>query len=69
MFGDIEIEKKKLYHHKIPFLKKLVEKTVNTLLGTCVMIIKLPLHHTYNASKNERMSKTIMMDKLNRYMF
>ena len=55
MFGDIEIEKNKFYLHKTPFLKKdvdiekvlvskkifLVKNTINTLLVTCIMIIKL----------------------------
>ena len=55
-FGDIEIEKDKFYHYSSPiFLKEDVdinnllvsskisfgEKAINTLLLTCMMIIKL----------------------------
>ena len=54
-FEDIEIEKNKIYYHKIPIFggnedteKVLVsnkisfgEKTMNTLLVTCIMVIKL----------------------------
>ena len=54
-FGDIEIEKNKFYRHESRiFLKDadiekvlvskrflLVKKTVNTLLATCIMTIKL----------------------------
>ena len=53
--GDIEIEKNKFYHHKSPIYLKIVdiedvlvsnkiscgEKIINTLLLTCIMIIKL----------------------------
>ena len=55
MIGDIEIEKNKFYCHKSPILLKDIdiekvlvskkissdEKTINTLLVTCIMIIKL----------------------------
>ena len=54
-FGDIEIEKNKFYRYKTPIflgdvdIEKvlvstrflLVKKTINTLLITCIMIIKL----------------------------
>ena len=54
-FGDIEIEKNKFYHHKIAIflgdvdIEKvlvsnkifLLKKTINTLLITCTIIIKL----------------------------
>ena len=43
-FGNIEIEKNKFYCHKtLIFLKRfpLVKKTINTLLVTCTIIIKL----------------------------
>ena len=57
-FGDIEIKKKKKYHNKISILLKYVDiekvivpnkisfgekKTKNTLLITCIMVIKLAL--------------------------
>ena len=56
MFGDIEIEKNKFYYYKSPSFLKDVDiekvlvsnniyfdgkKTINTLLVTCIMIIKL----------------------------
>ena len=55
MFGDIGIEKNKFYHHKSPIFKKDVDiekvlvsnkfcsgkKSINTLLVTCIMMIKL----------------------------
>ena len=54
MFGDIEIEKNRFYHNKIPILLKDVDidklsvsnkismvKKINTLLVTCIMVIKL----------------------------
>ena len=56
MFGDIGIEKNKFYYYKSPSFLKDVDiekvlvssniyfgekKTINTLLVTCVMIIKL----------------------------
>ena len=55
MFGDIEIETNKFYHHKsLTFLKDVDtekalvsnkissgEKTISNLLDTCIMIIKL----------------------------
>ena len=53
-FGDTEIEKNRFYHSKIPILLKDVDidklsvsnkismvKKVNTLLVTCIMVIKL----------------------------
>ena len=54
-FGDIEVEKNKFYHNKTPIFSKNVdidevlacnkisfgEKTINTSLVTCIMIIKL----------------------------
>ena len=54
-FGDIEIEKNKFYRNKTPIFVKdvdiekvlvsnktfLVQKTINTLLVTFIMIIKL----------------------------
>ena len=54
-FGDIEIEKNKFYHHQTPTFfgdvdieKELVsnkisfgEKTIITLVVTCIMVIKL----------------------------
>ena len=54
-FRDIEIEKNKFYHHKIPIFLKDVDnekllvskkmsfgkKTINISLVTCIMIIKL----------------------------
>ena len=54
-FDDIEIEKNKFYHHKSPIpltdadIEKVLvsnkisfdEKTISTLLVTCIMIIKL----------------------------
>ena len=53
-FGDIEIEKNRFYHNKIPILLKDVDidklsvsnkismvKKINTLLVTCIMVIKL----------------------------
>ena len=53
-FEDIEIEKNKFYHHKTPIFKKDVDigkvlvsnkifsaENINTLLVTCIMIIKL----------------------------
>ena len=39
-FGDTDIEKNEFYHHKFPIFKKNI-KTINTLLVTCIMIIKL----------------------------
>ena len=59
-FGDIELGKNKLYHHKtlVPLrdvdIEKVLacnnisfddKKTMNTLLVTCIMIIKLS-HYT-----------------------
>ena len=55
MFGDIKIEKSKAYHHNTPIFLKDVdiekvlvsnkisfsEKTIITLLVTCIMIVKL----------------------------
>ena len=55
MLGDIEIEKNKFFSHKSPILLKDVdikkvlvsknvssgEKTLSTLLVTCMMIVKL----------------------------
>ena len=54
-FEDTEIEKNKYYHHKSPILLKYVDiekllvskkissrkKIINTLLVTCIIIIKL----------------------------
>ena len=53
-FEDTEIEKNRFYHNKIPILLKDVDidklsvsnkismvKKVNTLLVTCIMVIKL----------------------------
>ena len=54
-FGDIETKKNKFYHNKTPTHLKAVDiekvlvsnkisfgkKTINTLLVTCIMIIKL----------------------------
>ena len=43
-FENIEIEKSKFYHHKASvFLKMYIlrKKALNTLLVTCIMIIKL----------------------------
>ena len=53
-FGDTEIEKNRFYHNKIPILLKDADidklsvsnkismvKKVNTLLVTCIMVIKL----------------------------
>ena len=59
-FGDIEIERKKFYCHKTPIFRGDVDtekvlisnnisfgdKTISTLLVTCIMIIKLK---KYNA--------------------
>ena len=45
-FRNIEIEKNKFYRNKIPVprrdvdIEKVYEKTINTLLVTCIMIIK-----------------------------
>ena len=56
MFGDIETEKNEFYQHKSPIFKKDVDiekvlvsnkipfvgkKAINTLLITCILIIKL----------------------------
>ena len=57
-FSDIEIDKNKFYYYKSPVpLRDVIiekvsvfnkssfsEKTINTLLVTCIMIIKLSLH-------------------------
>ena len=48
-FGDIEIEKKKIYHHESPIFLKDVDveisfgekKNMNTLFVTCIMTINL----------------------------
>ena len=58
MFADIEIEKNTFYRNKTPIflndvdIEKVLlsikisfgEKTINTLLVTCIMIIKLSLY-------------------------
>ena len=76
-FGNIEIGKHKFYCHKSPILKKeqvLVsneisfgEKTINTLLVTCIMIVEL--NHCIKCFIKQVLMLNVMIDKQNWCIF